>query len=68
MAIETLKYEEVKGWDAKQIDSKVEEIRTELFNIRMQKVASGIDKPHLLKIGKKNIAKLLTAKSASRGK
>ena len=65
MSIEKLKYEEVKGWDAKQIDTKVEEIRTELFNMRMQKVASGVEKPHLLKIGKKNIAKLLTAKSAN---
>lgn len=66
MAIETLKYEEVKGWDAKQIDAKVAEIKTELFNIRMQKVASGVDKPHLLKVGKKNIAKLLTAKKAGK--
>ena len=65
MAIEMMKYEEVKSWDAKQIDAKVEEIRTELFNIRMQKAASGVEKPHLLKIGKKNIAKLLTAKSAN---
>ncbi|MFT6068603.1 MAG: large subunit ribosomal protein L29 [Bacteriovoracaceae bacterium] len=65
MAIETLKYEEVKGWDAKQIDTKVEEIKTELFNMRMQKAASGVEKPHLLKIGKKNIAKLLTAKKAN---
>ena len=66
MAIETLKYEDVKGWDAKQIDAKVEEIKTELFNIRMQKVASGVEKPHLLKVGKKNIAKLLTAKKAAK--
>jgi large subunit ribosomal protein L29 len=65
MAIETLKYEEVKGWDATQIDTKVEEIKTELFNLRMQKSASGVEKPHLLKIGKKNIAKLLTAKKAN---
>jgi large subunit ribosomal protein L29 len=65
MSIETLKFEEVKGWDAKQIDAKVEEIKTELFNMRMQKVASGVEKPHLLKIGKKNIAKLLTAKKAN---
>ena len=65
MAIETLKYEEVKGWDAKQIDTKVEEIKTDLFNMRMQKAASGVEKPHLLKIGKKNIAKLLTAKKAN---
>lgn len=64
MSIETLKFEEVKSWDAKQIDTKVEEIKTELFNMRMQKAASGIEGPHLLKIGKKNIAKLLTAKKA----
>ena len=64
MSIETLKFEEVKSWDAKQINVKVEEIKNELFNMRMQKAASGVEKPHLLKIGKKNIAKLLTAKKA----
>lgn len=62
MAIEPLKYEEIKGWDLKQIDGKLSEIRADLFNIRMQKAASGVEKPHLLKVGKKNIARLLTVK------
>ena len=33
MAIETLKYEEVKGWDATQIDTKVEERSKQSFSI-----------------------------------
>lgn len=61
---EILKYEDVKGWDAKAIDSKITELRTESFNQRMQKVAAGVEKPHNFKIIKKNIARLLTAKKA----
>ena len=59
---EKLKYADVKGWDAKTIDAKVTELRTESFNQRMQKVASGVEKPHNFKVIKKNIARLLTAK------
>ena len=62
----TLKYSEVKGLDAKAIDAKVEELRTERFNLTMQKVAAGIEKPHRLKEIKKDIARLLTAKTASK--
>jgi|GEM_PF-1600259 large subunit ribosomal protein L29 len=60
-----LKQEEIKDMDSKAIDAKVQSIRVELFNIRMQKAATGaVEKPHTLKIAKKNIARLLTQKTA----
>ena len=59
-----LNVSEIKGWDAKAIDAKVTEMRVEMFNLNMQKVASGIEKPHQLKILKKNVARLLTVKNA----
>lgn len=61
--MQTLKFEDIKSWDAKQVDAKVSELRKELFNMKMQKTTSGIEKPHLIKIAKKNIARLLTAKN-----
>ncbi|MCO4794326.1 MAG: 50S ribosomal protein L29 [Bacteriovoracaceae bacterium] len=60
--MQNLEWKEVKEWDAKTIDAKVGEIRKQLFEMRMQKVAAGYDKPHHFKVGKKNIARLLTAK------
>ena len=63
-----LKYAEVKDWDEKTIDAKVNELRIALFKGRMQKSTAGIDKPHSLKVMKKNIARLLTAKNAKNRK
>lgn len=59
-----LKMNEIAGWENSAIDKKVEELKVELFNIRMQKTTSGIEKPHVIKQIKKDIARLLTAKNA----
>lgn len=59
-----LEFKEISGWSNKEIDVKIAELEKFLFNSRMQKVTSGIEKPHQLKIAKKNVAKLLTAKNA----
>jgi large subunit ribosomal protein L29 len=58
-----LNMSEIKGWDAKAIDAKVAELRKELFDLNMQKAAAGLEKSHLIKNAKKNIARLLTAKN-----
>lgn len=59
-----LKMNEVKGWDVKVIDQKVIECQKELTAINMQKVTSGVEKPHRIKVLKRDIARLLTAKNA----
>lgn len=63
---EVMKYAEVKDLDAAAIDSKVSEMRREIFNMRMEKATAGLEKPHKLKVLKKNIARLLTAKAAKK--
>lgn len=63
---EVIKFDDVKGLDAAAIDSKVAELRKEIFQLKMEKATSGIEKPHGLKVLKKNIAKLLTAKNAKK--
>lgn len=62
MAIEVLKMSEVKTWEDGVIDTKIVELRKDLFRMRMQKSASGVEKPHLFKLARKNIARLLTLK------
>lgn len=61
--MQKLEWKEIKDWDAKTIDTKVGEVRRQLFEMRMQKTAAGYDKPHHFKVGKINIARLLTAKN-----
>lgn len=55
-----LKMSDIQSWDEKMILSKVSELRTELFNQRMQKATTGLEKPHRVKVAKKDIARLLT--------
>jgi large subunit ribosomal protein L29 len=66
--MENIELKDIEGMDNLAIERKVLDIRTELFNFRMQKAASGIEKPQLLKIGKKNIARLLTVKNSRKAK
>ncbi|MCF8059098.1 MAG: 50S ribosomal protein L29 [Bacteriovoracaceae bacterium] len=63
---EVMKYTDVKALDAGAIDAKVSEIKREIFNMKMEKATSGLEKPHRLKVLKKNIARLLTAKAATK--
>lgn len=56
------KYDEVKNLDVKTIDQKVTEARRQLFNMRMQKKTAGVEKAHLFRSLKKDIARLLTAR------
>jgi large subunit ribosomal protein L29 len=59
---EVMKFADAIKLDANAIDAKVKDMRKELFNLRMQKTTSGLEKPHTQKVIKKNIAKLMTAK------
>ena len=65
---DVLNTKDIKGWDAAKIDAKVSDMRKQIFNLKMQQSASGMEKPHQLKILKKNIARLLTEKSAGKAK
>ena len=56
-----LKYSDVKDLDQRTIETKVSEKRREIFNLKMQKHTSGLERSHELKNAKKEVAKLLTA-------
>ena len=56
-----LKMAEIKDLDNKAIASKISDLKKELFDVKFQKGTSGIEKPHLLKNLKKDIARLGTA-------
>ena len=55
-----LKMNEITKWDKSTINDKIEALKTDVFNLRMQKSTSGLEKPHMLKDVKKDIARLYT--------
>jgi large subunit ribosomal protein L29 len=61
-----LELSEIKDWSDSQIENKVSELRKELFTYKMQKTTTGLEKTHLLKDLKKDIARLLTVKNKKR--
>lgn len=56
-----LKMSDIQSMDKKAILGKVSEMRKELFNKNLEKYTTGLEKPHLMKHMKKDIARLLTA-------
>ena len=50
-----LKMNEIKNWDKKAIEGKIDVLKSELFNFKMQRVTSGLEKPHKVKDNKKDI-------------
>jgi large subunit ribosomal protein L29 len=55
-----LKMSEIKKLDNSAIVQKVGELRRELFELRLQKNTTNVEKPHLLTTLKRDIARLLT--------
>jgi large subunit ribosomal protein L29 len=55
-----LKMSEVKKLDDSAITQKIGELRKELFELRLQKNTTSVEKPHLLTTLKRDIARLLT--------
>ena len=63
---DVLEMKEIKDWDSGKIDEKVADLRRQVFISQMQQSTGGFEKPHQLKVMKKNIARLLTAKTSNR--
>ena len=55
-----LKISEISKLEGSAINLKVSELRKELFNLRLQKNTTSVEKSHLLTNLKKDIARLLT--------
>ena len=55
-----LKISEINKLDASAINAKVGELRKELFELKLQKNTTSIEKSHLLRELKRDVARLLT--------
>lgn len=61
-----LKASEISKLSDKEITEKVASLKSELFNSKFNKFTTGLEKPHVAKELKKDIARLLTFKSAKK--
>nr|QHO64129.1 ribosomal protein L29 [Lympha mucosa] len=57
--------EEIKKLDDKQIEDEIFNIKKTLFDFRMKQATRQPIKPHLFKLYKRQLAKILTIKSNS---
>ena len=52
---------EIHALSATELETKLRDVRTELLQLRLRKQTGQVEKPHLLREHRKDIARLLTA-------
>lgn len=55
---------EIRELSVAEIGTKLNELRTELLQLRLRKGSGQLEKPHLLRALRKDIARLLTVQTA----
>ncbi|MFT6631736.1 MAG: large subunit ribosomal protein L29 [Bacteriovoracaceae bacterium] len=63
-----LKMSEITKLDGVAVSQKVSELRRELFNLRLQKNTTSVEKSHMLTNIKRDIARLLTVLNSKESK
>ena len=63
-----LKMNEISKLDSSAIQLKVSELRKELFDMKLQKATTNIEKTHMLTQNRRDIARLLTALNSKESK
>ena len=58
-----MKMSEIRAMDAKQLNEKLAELKSVLFNLRFQHAINQLDNPMRIVEVKKNIARILTVQS-----
>ena len=55
------KYKEIQEWDKETRQAQLSRLRKELFEMRMKKSMVPLEKPHLLRVLRRNIARIMTS-------
>lgn len=55
-----MKTSEIREMSVEDINTKIAELQSELFDLRMQKATAALEKPHRIKEIKKTIARMKT--------
>ena len=66
-----MKSQEIQELTAKELLSRKRELKEEIFNLRTQQQSGQLEKPHLIRVARRNIARVetvLSRKSAEASK
>ena len=63
-----LKMKDISGLDSAAINAKITELRKEIFDMKLQKATTNIEKTHMLKDTRRDIARLLTVLNTKESK
>ena len=55
-----MKAEELRGMSTEQLDTKLQDLKKELFNLRFQHAINQLDNPHKITDVKHDIARVMT--------
>jgi large subunit ribosomal protein L29 len=62
-----MKIEEINELTPKELEARKREISEEMFNLRLQKQSGQLERPHLIRVARRNIAKIETVLSRKAG-
>ena len=55
-----MKTSEIRKMTTKEIDTKIKELKTELFELRMKQATGNLEKTHQIDVKRKTVARLKT--------
>ena len=58
-----MKIQEIQELTEKELLARKRELKEEIFNLRIQKQSGQLEKPHLIRVARRNIARLETVLS-----
>ena len=58
-----MKIQEIQELTPKELLARKRELKEEIFNLRMQQQSSQLEKPHLIRVARRNIARVETVLS-----
>jgi large subunit ribosomal protein L29 len=62
-----MKIEEINELTPKELETRKRELSEEMFNLRLQKQSGQLERPHLIRVARRNIAKIETVLSRKAG-
>jgi large subunit ribosomal protein L29 len=58
-----MKIKEIQELTPKELLSRKREVKEEMFNLRMQQQSSQLERPHLIRVARRNVARIETVLS-----
>ncbi len=55
-----MKTSEIRNMSTEDINKKIEELKNELFDMRMKQATASLEKPHRIRAARKDIARMKT--------